>query len=59
MGDHPIAWTRCVGRGRVFYSAIGHLPQTYSDPRYVTLLQNAVGWTAKGRKHDCSAAGQR
>jgi type 1 glutamine amidotransferase len=58
MGDHPIAWTRCVGRGRVFYSAIGHLPQTYSDPRYVTLLQNAVGWAAQGRKHGCSAAGQ-
>ena len=56
MGDHPIAWTRCVGRGRVFYSAIGHLPETYSDPRYKTLLQNAVDWTAMAREQGCSLA---
>jgi uncharacterized protein len=50
MGDHPIAWTNCIGRGRVFYSAIGHRPEMYSDPTYVTVLENAMGWaiTAKG-----------
>lgn len=46
MGDHPIAWTRCVGRGRAFYAAIGHLPETYADPHYVTMLENAVAWAA-------------
>src|SRR4030095_5900909 len=30
MGDHPIAWTNCLGKGRTFYSAIGHRPETYS-----------------------------
>ena len=42
--DHPIVWTRCVGKGRSFYSAIGHLPETYSDSRYRRLLINAVEW---------------
>lgn len=42
--DHPIVWTRCVGKGRSFYSAIGHLPETYSDDRYRRLLANAVKW---------------
>ena len=46
MGDHPIAWTRCVGKGRAFYSAIGHLPDTYAAPHYVTMLENAVAWAA-------------
>ena len=46
MGDHPIAWTRCVGRGRSFYSAIGHRPQTYSDPAYRTMLESAIVWAA-------------
>lgn len=46
MGDHPIAWTNCVGRGRMFYSAIGHRPETYSDPRYRLLLSNAISWAA-------------
>jgi len=58
MGDHPIVWTRCVGRGRVFYSAIGHLPETYFDTRYETLLRNAVDWTLNARQQGCSAAGK-
>ena len=48
--DHPLAWTNCIGRGRMFYSAIGHRPETYSDPRYVSLLEAAVPWVVqKGR----------
>ncbi|NKJ41920.1 ThuA domain-containing protein [Novosphingobium sp. SG720] len=46
MGDHPIAWTRCIGRGRMFYSAIGHRPESYADPRYRTMMANAVAWAA-------------
>ena len=49
MGDHPIAWTRCVGPGRMFYSAIGHLPETYTEPRYQLMLENAIDW-ATGSK---------
>jgi len=50
MGDHPIAWTKCIGKGRSFYSAIGHLPQTYSEPHHVKLLEQAIVWSAsKGR----------
>lgn len=52
MGDHPIAWTRCVGKGRVFYSGIGHRPETYADPHYVTMLENAVTW-ASSRRSAC------
>ncbi len=42
--DHPIAWTNCIGRGRAFYSAIGHRPEMYSEPTYVTVLENAMSW---------------
>lgn len=57
MGDHPIAWTRCIGRGRAFYSAIGHRPEIYSDPIYVTMLENAVQW-AGSRNSVCPPRGQ-
>ncbi len=53
MGDHPIAWSRCVGKGRVFYSAIGHLPARYADPLYVKMLEQAISWTAKGSGVSC------
>ena len=47
MGDHPIAWTRAIGKGRMFYSAIGHRPERYGDPVYVQMLEQAIGWAAK------------
>ena len=54
MGDHPIVWTRCVGAGRSFYSAIGHRPETYSDPHYAKLLAQAIEWAAEGGAPPCT-----
>jgi len=46
MGDHPIAWTMCIGKGRTFYSAIGHRTESYSQPQNVALLEAAIDWAA-------------
>ena len=54
MGAHPIAWTQCIGRGRMFYSAIGHKPENYADPHHVALIEHAIHWTATA-KDACSA----
>ncbi len=54
MGDdHPIAWTNCVGKGRAFYSAIGHRAESYSQPQNLKVLQNAIGWAAN-KKQKCA-----
>ena len=45
--DHPIAWSKIVGKGRMFYSAIGHMPETYSHPTYVAMLEDAIAWAAR------------
>jgi type 1 glutamine amidotransferase len=42
--DHPMVWTHCVGKGAVFYSAIGHSAATYSEPNNLQLLENAMAW---------------
>ncbi|WP_246448602.1 ThuA domain-containing protein [Novosphingobium flavum] len=47
MGDHPIAWTRDVGRGRSFYSAIGHRPEVYDDARVLELMRAGIAWAGK------------
>jgi type 1 glutamine amidotransferase len=52
MGDHPIAWTRCVGRGRSFYDAMGHRPETYSEPHQMALIEGGVRW-AMSRRSRC------
>jgi uncharacterized protein len=40
----PLAWTRAYGRGRVFYSALGHEEGVWRDARFQALLHNAVLW---------------
>ena len=54
MGEHPIIWTRCIGRGRVFFSALGHKAETYSEPLHLTMIDGALTWAAPARKQGCS-----
>ena len=51
--DHPIAWTRCIGDGRSFYSAIGHRPEGYSEPHYVRVLEAGIEWAAGAGSTRC------
>lgn len=48
--DHPLAWTNCIGKGRMFYSAIGHMPQTYTQPQALALLEAGIDWAASNKK---------
>ncbi|MGA8845325.1 MAG: ThuA domain-containing protein [Nocardioides sp.] len=34
MGDHPMSWTREIGRGLSWYTALGHEAALYTDPTY-------------------------
>jgi len=45
--NHPIIWSRCIGAGRIVFSALGHLETTYEEPNYQVLLENAARWVAK------------
>jgi type 1 glutamine amidotransferase len=52
--DRPLVWCRRVGRGRVFYDALGHFIQTWSDPRQLRLVSGAISWAAGvGHAPDC------
>ena len=53
--DHPVIWKHCVGRGRVFYSAMGHTAETYAEPAYREVLTRAIAWT--GRMTAATATG--
>jgi uncharacterized protein len=56
--DHPIAWTMCIGKGRAFYSAIGHKGDAYEQPQHVTLLEAAVDW-AGDKRQKCQPGSKR
>jgi uncharacterized protein len=42
--DRPLVWCRRAGKGRVFYDALGHFPQTWQDPRHVALVRGGLQW---------------
>ncbi len=45
MGDdHPIIWHHKVGQGTVYFSALGHMGETYALPDYQILLEEAARW---------------
>jgi type 1 glutamine amidotransferase len=42
--DHPISWKRLVGEGRMFYKALGHRPEQYSDARFQQHVLGGLQW---------------
>jgi type 1 glutamine amidotransferase len=44
--DHPLVWYRRHGRGRSFYTALGHAAEAYDDPVFRAHLLGALGWVA-------------
>jgi len=44
--DHPVIWWHCVGKGRAFYSALGHQAKSYQTPEMEKLLEGAIAWAA-------------
>jgi type 1 glutamine amidotransferase len=56
MGDHPMVWTHCIGKGRVFYSALGHTPESYAERLHLTMIEGAIAWTAGVEGERCSDA---
>ncbi len=43
-GDFALAWIRSFGKGRVFYSAFGHFPESFQSPPLRTMLLKALLW---------------
>lgn len=43
----PFTWARSQGNGRVFYSALGHREDVWTNPLFHDLLLGGIGWAAK------------
>lgn len=51
QGDFPIAWTNRVGKGRMFYTSLGHREDVYQNEIYIKHLTGGMLWAlglAKG-----------
>jgi len=45
-GDFALAWVRSVGKGRVFYTALGHRTQLYWNPRILRFYLDGIQFAA-------------
>ncbi|MFJ4782050.1 ThuA domain-containing protein [Streptomyces sp. NPDC088794] len=52
--DHPITWCHPQGKGRSFYTGLGHTIESYSDAAFRSLLLGAVRYTAGAAPGNCS-----
>jgi len=44
--DHPVAWYHAYQGGRAFYTALGHTPESFSDPVFLGHLLGGIQWAA-------------
>jgi type 1 glutamine amidotransferase len=42
--DFAVAWSKMYGRGRVFYSTLGHTVESWKDPDIRTMYFEAIKW---------------
>jgi type 1 glutamine amidotransferase len=43
----PVAWKRLWGKGKVFYSSLGHVAKDYDVPEVLTIITRGMIWAAK------------
>ena len=44
--DHPVIWSHHQGRGRAWYTALGHTAASWSEPRFLAHILGGIRWTA-------------
>ncbi len=44
VNPNPLVWYHSFGGGRVFYSGLGHTPESYSEPYIVTVITGGLAY---------------
>jgi type 1 glutamine amidotransferase len=52
--DYAIAWCQEVGKGRTFYTSLGHRKEVWKDPRYQEHLLGGLKWAMKTADGDAT-----
>ncbi len=45
----PVVWKRTYGKGRVFYSALGHVADEFEVPEVFEIMKRGILWAARER----------
>jgi type 1 glutamine amidotransferase len=42
--DFAVTWVRKYGKGRVFYSNLGHVKENWDDPKFHQMFVEGIKW---------------
>jgi uncharacterized protein len=45
----PVVWKKVYGKGRVFYTSLGHQPEVYEVPEALAILQRGILWAGRSK----------
>jgi type 1 glutamine amidotransferase len=43
-GDFAVTWAKSYGKGRVYYSSLGHVPENWDNPALQKMYTEAIKW---------------
>jgi len=52
--DHPIAWCKPMGKGLMWYTAMGHTEESFREPLFLKHVLGGIQFVAGLKKGDCS-----
>ena len=47
----PVVWKKNFGKGRIFYSSIGHYLTDFDVPEVLKMQMRGFRWAAEGKYH--------
>lgn len=50
VNPNPVAWVREVDGGRVFYTALGHTKESYSEPLFLRHVAGGLDWVLAAKR---------
>ena len=53
-GDFPIAWCKMFGKGKVFYTSLGHGAEMWANPDYQKHIIGGIEWALGLKKGDAT-----
>ncbi len=52
--DHPIAWCKEMGKGLMWYTAMGHTEESFREPLFLKHVLGGIQFAARMKAGDCS-----
>jgi hypothetical protein len=43
-GDFAVTWAKTYGKGRVYYTSLGHVQENWDRPEFQKMLIEAIKW---------------